>query len=70
MTVTYTDERFGDTFVIDTDTAGVVYGIVRYVEQLGRDPIYYDTVEELPRRVQEPIEELILLKCNKTSQQS
>lgn len=69
ITLTFTDERFGDTFVLDVDRDGTIHSIVRYVDRVGRDPIYYEAVSELPHRVQAPIEELIQTKCKTNSPQ-
>jgi hypothetical protein len=66
MTLEYVDLRFGDTFIIDIDLpSGEVHGIVRYIDRIGRDPIYYDVVEELPGRVREEIQTLITKRCQK-----
>lgn len=61
------DSRFGDTFVIDFDVpSGEVHQITRYVDQIGRDPITYDTLAECPNRVQDRIQHIIDKACQPT----
>lgn len=68
MILDYIDSRYGDTFVIDFDVpSGDVHVITRYVEQIGRDPIRYDTIAECPNRVQDAIQSLIEKACQPPS---
>lgn len=62
MTLEFYDARFGDTYVIYLEAKDgelQVSRIVRYVEKIGRDPIYYDRVEDLPNRARSEIDQLI-----------
>lgn len=57
----YYDERFGDTYEIYVDpTTGEFESAARSVEGIGRDPIYYDKLSELPPVARNAIENLIL----------
>ena len=71
MTIEYFDPRFGDTYVVTMDGIPFrVTRVLRYVDRIGRDPIPYDRVEDLPARARTAVEQLIHEKCNPTSPQS
>lgn len=44
----YYDPRYGDTYEIYVDQTGKFHSACRSVEALGRDSIFYDTLEEIP----------------------
>lgn len=57
----YYDERFGDLYEIYTNPDdGSFHSARRSTEAIGRDPIYYDDLNEVPPVHRHHIEELIL----------
>lgn len=57
----YYDERYGDLYEIYVDPlTGDFQAASRSVEGVGRDPIYYDKLCELPPAARNEIENLIL----------
>lgn len=48
-TFTFYDPIFGDTYHIDVDEEGEFIQATRYVEAVGRNPIVYDFIADLPR---------------------
>lgn len=55
----YYDPRFGDVYDIYLNADGSFHSARRSVERIGADPIYYDTVEEIPPAHRTHIEDLI-----------
>lgn len=53
------DERFGDVYEIHLTHEGEFMTAMRSVEQFGRDPIYYGSIDELPVHTRAMIEYLI-----------
>lgn len=63
----YIDNRFGDIYEIYThDETGEFESATRSVETIGRDPIYYDHLAEIPQPQRNAIENL-LWKRDKTT---
>jgi hypothetical protein len=59
----YTDNRFGDIYEIYTnDETGEFQSAVRSVDTIGRDPIYYDKLAEIPQPQRNAIENLLWSK--------
>lgn len=61
----YYDPRFGDTYEIYLTLDGVFHSACRSVEQIGRDPIYYDALEDIPQPHRNAIEQMILERQTK-----
>lgn len=57
--LTYYDRRFGDTYEIFLTPTGEFSSVLRYVEAVGRDPIVYDFLSEIPAAQRNAIECLI-----------
>lgn len=57
----YYDPRYGDTYEIYLSPSdGAFLSAYRSVEQIGRDPIYYDSLSEIPPSHRNEIEAMIL----------
>lgn len=63
MIIEYYDQRFGDTYVVETD-GQTCSRITRYVDRIGFDPIHYDSLSDVPTRARTEIERLIYDKCH------
>lgn len=59
FTITYYDVRYGDTYHIDVDREGNFLAAVRYVAAVGRDPIVFSYLADLPRAHRPAIERKI-----------
>lgn len=59
MTLTYSDNRYGDTYTIYIDDYGNFLQALRYVDTIGRDPILYEKLSDLPDAHRNAIEHLI-----------
>jgi hypothetical protein len=57
--IRYYDDRFGDIYELYVDHAGNFISACRSVEAFGRDPIYYNDLDEIPVAHRGPIERLI-----------
>lgn len=57
--IRYYDERFGDVYEIYTDHDGNFLTASRSLESFGRNPIYYDDIEEIPVWHRQAIEKLL-----------
>lgn len=55
----YYDERYGDVYEVYTDHDGDFVSAMRSVEAIGRDPIYYDRLIDIPPQQRNAIENLI-----------
>lgn len=56
----YYDTRYGDVYEIYLDSSDMSFvSACRSVEALGRDPIYYDALEDIPQNARHAIEEMI-----------
>lgn len=65
----HTDNRFGDIYEIYTDDeSGDFQSAVRSVDAIGRDPIYYDKLEEIPQPQRNAIENLLWKKSSHSQQ--
>lgn len=53
------DERYGDVYEVYTDRDGNFLSACRSVEAIGRDPIYYDRLEDIPPQPRNAIENRI-----------
>lgn len=61
----YYDERFGDVYEIYVGHDGEFVSACRSVEAIGRDPIYYDKLTEIPQVPRNVIEGMILERQRK-----
>lgn len=62
----YIDNRFGDIYEVYTnDETGDFQSATRSVETIGRDPIYYDHLTEIPQPQRNAIENLLWKKDEK-----
>lgn len=69
MILQYSDERFGDTFVIDFDVPdGTIHSITRFIDGRIGDPQRYDTIAEAPTRVQDKIDAMVTNACQQSKQ--
>lgn len=59
FTISYYDPVFGDTYHIDVDSEGDFVSATRYVVAIGRDPIVYYHLADLPRAHKSAIEKKI-----------
>lgn len=60
----YYDDRFGDIYEVYLTHDGDFITACRSVEAVGRDPIYYDSLESIPAAHRGPIERLISERRN------
>lgn len=58
----YYDPRYGDTYEVYTDHDGDFLSTCRSVEAIGRDPIYYDHIEDIPPLHRNAIENEIAIR--------
>ncbi len=66
MTFSYFNKRSGDTYEITYDeTTFAFLSANRYVDGIGRDPIYYDTLAEVPPSHRSAIEHILWSKQQK-----
>lgn len=64
------DKRFGDLYEIYTDdVTGDFEAAVRSVGEVGRDPIYYDRLSDIPPSHRNQIESMIWANRQSNSQQ-
>jgi hypothetical protein len=64
MTLVYDDPRFGDRYEIELAPNGVFLSALRFVEGIGRDPIFYDKLSSIPQPHQNTIHQLIWQKIH------
>lgn len=62
----YDDPRFGDRYEIDLSDNGDFLSAVRFVDKIGRDPIVYDALSEIPQPHRNEIEQRIWTKIHPT----
>lgn len=61
----YYDSRYGDTYEVYTTHDGEFHSARRSVDTIGQDPIYYESLEEVPPFHRLAIEQLIVERQNK-----
>lgn len=61
-TLTYDCPRFGDRYEIELDPSGSFAFATRFVDGIGRDPITYSTLSDIPTPHIQAIERLIWQK--------
>ena len=67
----YFDDRYGDHYEVYFDsTTGEFQGATRSIGEIGRDPIYYDLLSELPPFHRNQIEHQIWLKLHPSHKSS
>jgi len=52
----YYDPRHADTYVIELDGDGEFLCALRYVTDIGRDPIIYDHLADVPQPIRSALE--------------
>jgi hypothetical protein len=57
-TIHYYDERFGDTYVVTLVNEKFSH-CARYLDKIGRDPIWYYALSEIPAAQRHAIENLL-----------
>jgi hypothetical protein len=63
----YFDQRYGDLYEVYFDDTGKFESAMRSTGDIGRDPIYYASLNELPIIQREQIEYLIWRKLHPNS---
>lgn len=64
MTLTYDDIRYGDRYEIELSHAGDFLHALRFVDRIGRDPIPYDRLSDIPQPHQHEIRQRIWKKIH------
>lgn len=63
-TLSYYDQRHSDTYVVTIDAEGEFVFAKRYLVGVGRDPIVYDNLADVPQphkaNIEQKISEIIL----------
>lgn len=59
MTLIYDDVRYGDRYEIELSPCGDFLHALRFVDRIGRDPISYDRITDIPNPHQHEIRQRI-----------
>lgn len=59
MTLTHDDEHTLDRYEVETTATGVFICAMRFIGDLGRDPIFYDSLADVPQPSQNEIQQKI-----------
>lgn len=66
MTLTFDDIRSGDRYELELLLDGEVSSCLRFVEGIGRDPIVYDELTQIPQPQRSLIEQKIWSQLHPT----
>lgn len=65
MNIVYVDSRFGDRYELTLSPTGEFVSAIRYIDEIGRDPILYTSLAELNPHHKFQIEQIIWKLQNK-----
>lgn len=64
MKVSYIDDRFGDVYEVEVLPDGRFLHAVRFVDAIGRDPIHYSRLSDIPSPHHEGVTQAIWQKVH------